>query len=115
MISDFRGYLEGEVEDRAYWVSAAFESSYEKYSGWRKEGLIEDTVWALMLGFELKLCAWGGNLMMNTEEAVDTLSPLVKKRMRAISEQRTARDNSQFHPYTLFLGGSESAVLTLDS
>lgn len=113
MISDFRGYLEGEMEDRAYWVSAAFESSYERYSGWRKEGLIEDTVWALMLGFELKLYDSGGNLMINTEEAVDTLSPLVKKRMRAISEQRTARDNSQFHPYTLFLGGSEIGRLDL--
>lgn len=113
MISDFRGYMEGEMEDRAYWVSAALESSYEKYSGWRKEGLIEDTVWALMLGFELKLYDSSGNLLMNTEEAVNTLSPLVKKRMRAISEQRTAGDNSQFHPYTLFLGGTEIGRLDL--
>ena len=32
MIKDFREYLEGELEDRVYWVMADLEGTYEKYS-----------------------------------------------------------------------------------
>ena len=113
MISDFKGYLEGEMEDRAYWLTAALESSYERDAGWRRESLIEDAVWALMLGCELRLYDSAGTLLINTEDAVDTLSPLVKKRVRAISEHRTAGESGQFHPYALFLGGREIGRLEL--
>jgi len=113
MISDFREYMEGEMEDRAYWMSASLESSYEKYSGWQRDTLIQDTVWALMLGFDLRLYDSSGTLLIDTDSAVNTLSPLVRKRVRALSEQRSAREDSQFHPYTLFLGGQEIGRLDL--
>jgi two-component system sensor histidine kinase BaeS len=107
MVSDFREYMEGEMEDRAYWVTAALESTYERYSGWEKQAVIEDAVWALMLGFEIRLYDGTGNLVTDTQSAIATLSPLVKKRIMAISEQRTAREDSRFLPYALFLGGKE--------
>ncbi len=107
MVSDFREYMEGEMEDRAYWVTAALESTYERYSGWEKQAVIEDAVWALMLGFEIRLYDGNGNLVTDTQSAIATLSPLVKKRIMAISEQRTAGENSRFLPYALFLGGKE--------
>jgi two-component system sensor histidine kinase BaeS len=107
MVKDFRGYLEGEREDRAYWVTAALESSYDKYSGWREEGVIENTVWAMMLGIEMKLFDADGKLIMDTDSAVDTLSPFVKKRVMAISERRVKENTGPYSPYALFLAGRQ--------
>ncbi|WP_333654012.1 hypothetical protein [Dissulfurispira sp.] len=78
MIKDFREYLEGELEDRVYWVMADLEGTYEKYSGWNKEVIGEDAIWALMLGIEIRIFDIDGKLVMNTENALGTLSPLVK-------------------------------------
>ncbi len=111
MISDFRKYLEGEMEDRVYWVTASLESTYEKYSGWQQENVIEDTVWALMLGLQIKLYDTDGTLVMDTGRAVNTLSPLVKKRVTAISELRNSKSSGRFIPYPLFLGGKEIGQL----
>ena len=105
MIRDFREYLEGEREDRVYWVTAALESSYERYSGWEAQRTIEDVVWALMLGFELKLYDAGGRIVTDTEAAINSLSPLVRKRVLAISRQRSQEDSGRFLPYELFIGG----------
>jgi two-component system sensor histidine kinase BaeS len=115
MVADFRGYLEGEKEDRVYWVTAALESSFEKYSGWERQSLIENTVWALMLGFDIKLYDREGTLIMDTGRAIETLSPLVKKRIMAITELRAPDEAARFLPYALFLGGREIGQLRVRS
>ena len=107
MVKDFRVYLEGEREERAYWVTAALESSYDKYAGWREENVIENTVWAMMLGIEMKLLDADGTLIMDTNRAIDTLSPFVKKRVMAIAERRVKEGDGPFTPYALFLGGQQ--------
>ena len=35
MLEDFRAFLEGDVEDRVYWIMADLEGSYEHNGGWR--------------------------------------------------------------------------------
>jgi len=111
MISDFRKYLEGEMEDRVYWVTASLERTYEKYSGWERDKVVSDTVWALMLGFHMRLYDKDGSLVIDTGQAVDSLSPLVKKRVAALSELRDTEDSARFVPYALFLGGNEIGQL----
>jgi two-component system sensor histidine kinase BaeS len=111
MLSDFREYLEGEMEDRVYWVTASLESTYEKYGGWEEQKVSDDIVWALMLGFKAKLYNTDGALIIETERAVRELSPLMKKRVIAISELMEAESSSEFIPYTLFLGGREIGQL----
>lgn len=111
MVRDFREYLEGEMEDRVYWVTASLESTYEKFSGWERQRIVEDAVWALMLGFDIKLYDTNGTLIIDTKSAIETLSPLVKKRVMAISESRTARGSGKYLPYILFLGGKEIGQL----
>lgn len=106
MIKDFREYLEGEMEDRVYWVMADLEGTYEKYSGWIENVISEDTIWALMLGLEIKIRDMNGMVVMDTEKAINTLSPLVKRRVMTLSELRAERDD-RFFPYPLFLGGKE--------
>jgi two-component system sensor histidine kinase BaeS len=111
MVRDFRGYLEGEMEDRVYWVTASLESNYQNFSGWNWQSIVGDTVWALMLGFDVKLYDAKGALVVDTQSAIDSLSPLVKKRVLAISESRTGRESGQYVPYALFLGGNEIGLL----
>jgi two-component system sensor histidine kinase BaeS len=111
MVRDFRGYLEGEMEDRVYWITASLEGNYQNFSGWNWQSIVEDTVWALMLGFDVKLYDAKGSLVVDTQSAIDSLSPLVKKRVLAISESRTGRESGQYVPYALFLGGNEIGLL----
>ncbi len=113
MISDFREYLEGEKEDRAYLITASLESSFDKHSGWDKEALAENTVWALMLGVDVELYDEKGNLVTDTDQAVEGLSPLVKKRIAGILEPGTDPGASDYVPYSLFLGGREIGQVKL--
>jgi two-component system sensor histidine kinase BaeS len=111
MVSDFRGYLEGEKEDRVYWVTAAIESTYEKYSGWEEQPIIENTIWALMLGLDVKLYDEDGELVMDSAQAIDSLSPLIRKRVMAISRVGPEETKGKFVPYVLFLRGNEIGKL----
>jgi len=107
MIRDFRDYLEGEMEDRVYRVIANIEGAYEKYSEWKGDIIADDAIWALMLGLEVKIKDINGNVIMDTEKAVNKLSPLMQKRIIAISEMDTSEKEGDFIPYPLFLAGKE--------
>lgn len=111
MVKDFRGYLEGEHEDRVYWITAALESSYERYSGWNTENLIENAVWALLLGIELEVLDRDGARVIDTATALERLTPFMAKRVTAITERRVRREGEEFRPYALFLGGEQIGVL----
>ena len=107
MVRDFRGFLEGQVEDRASWITTSLESTYEKYGVWPNPEIVENTVWALMLGFEMQLYDSDGSFIIGTDSAVSILSPLVKSRLAAISSMRYKDETARYQPYTLFLGGRE--------
>ncbi len=107
MVRDFREYLEGEMEDRAYWVIASIESAYEKKGGWDDEEIIDSTIWAYMLGIDMKLFDAEGNLLMDMGQALESLSPLVKKRILPVSERWELDGSGKFLPYALFLRGHE--------
>jgi two-component system sensor histidine kinase BaeS len=107
LVADFRGYLEGEFEDRVYWITSALERNYETAPGWDQTLLVDDTVWSLMLGYEIQLYDNDGKLIIDTARAIDSLSPLIRKRVLAIAENRYRSATGKFLPYVLFLGGAE--------
>ncbi len=111
MIHDFRKYLEGEMEDRVYWVIADLESTYDKYSSWKKDAIMEDSIWALMLGLEIRIKDANGDVLINSEKALNSLSPLVRRRLDAILQSRSPESDSVFQPYPLFLAGKEIGSL----
>ena len=111
MIHDFGKYLEGEMEDRIYWVIADLERSYEKYSSWKEDVIMEDTIWALMLGLEVRIKDVNDKVIMDSEKALNSLSPLVKRRLNAISQYRSPKTDNTFQPYPLFLAGKEIGSL----
>lgn len=107
MIRDFRQYLEGEREDRVYWITADLERTYEKYRGWNREVLSEDALWALMLGFEMRILDHKNSVVMDTGKALASLSPLVRSRVLAVSELPPREQAEPYLPYPLFLAGNE--------
>jgi two-component system sensor histidine kinase BaeS len=107
MLKDFREYLEGEREDRIYWITAAMESSFDKNEGWATKDVIENMIWALMLGFDVKLYDDQGEPVMDTERAINAQSQAVVRRVIALSDFDERRTGEKFVPYPLFLGGEQ--------
>ncbi|HMK60241.1 MAG TPA: HAMP domain-containing sensor histidine kinase [Dissulfurispiraceae bacterium] len=107
MLKDFREYLEGEREDRIYWITAAMESSYDKNEGWLRKDVSENMIWALMLGYDVKLYDVNGTLVIETENAIDEQSQAVVRRIMALSDFDERRTAEKFIPYPLFLGGEQ--------
>ncbi len=108
ILKDFTEYLEGEKIDRIYRLMAVLEGSYEQYSGWNQPALRENTIWALLLGYEIKIQDIYNNEIMNAKMAVESLTPLMKRRIQAISdfsEINASHSNEKFSLYPLFLGG----------
>ena len=116
IIKDFREYLAGKTEDRIYRVMAEMEGSYEKYSGWNTAALRDNAVWAFLFGYEVKVFDKADNELMNTNEALSSLSPLMKKRIVAITGfpvEQKQDDKGMFQEYPLFLGGKDIGDLEI--
>jgi two-component system sensor histidine kinase BaeS len=111
MIRDFRYYLEGEMEDRVYRVIANIEGSYEKYLGWNVEALNENAIWALMLGLEVRIKDLNNRILIDTETAFGKLSPLMQRRIKAITDIGLISRDKEFSPYPLFISGKEIGSL----
>lgn len=107
MLNDFKEYLEGEREDRIYWITAAMESSFDKNEGWSKKDVIENMLWALMMGYDVKLYDDKGDMIMDTESAITAQPESVVRRIIAISDFDERRTGEKFIPYPLFLGGEQ--------
>src|SRR3972149_3643353 len=83
----------------------------EKYSGWKEDVLTEDAIWALMLGLEIRIKDLDGKVIIDAEKALNKLSPLIRRRIRAIAETELLGQKGDFSPYPLFLSGKEIGSL----
>jgi two-component system sensor histidine kinase BaeS len=113
MLADFRAYLAGDAEDKAYWIAADLEGAYEQNNAWKPGAQEQDALWALTLGFEMRLLDAGGKSIADTETAVQKASQSVRNRLAALSEYRAAREAGTFVPYPLFLSGNRIGTLQL--
>jgi two-component system sensor histidine kinase BaeS len=116
IIDDFNEYLEGEKEDRIYKIMAVLEGSYEKHAAWNADALVENAVWALLHGYEIKLLDTDDRELMNTKNAVKSLSPLMKRRIMAVTGfplQENGVTDEGFTAYPLFLAGKDIGSLEI--
>ncbi|MEW6584155.1 MAG: ATP-binding protein [Nitrospirota bacterium] len=111
MLKDFGEYLEGEAEDRVYWVIANLEGTFDRYGEWKDDVLREDLIWALMLGFDARLKDDKGRYVMSTDKALSSLSEPVRYRVAAIARGREWPPEGEYVPYPLFLRGKEIGLL----
>lgn len=110
MIDDFQAYLEGEAEDRIYGILAQLEAAYERQSGWDTESQVRDALWALSVGFEIRVIDEQGKNVINPEEMVRRASPLVTARLKSLFQFDTS-EAGQYTPYPLFLGRKQIGTL----
>jgi two-component system sensor histidine kinase BaeS len=97
MLKDFRAYLEGETEDKIYWIIADLEGAYDRNLGWSADVQAQNLIWAFTLGFEVRL--------------LDQTSPRVKRRLLALSQFRNTEDVGDYFLYPLFLSGQQIGTL----
>lgn len=113
MMRDFTEYLEGDAEDRAYAVLAAFEGAYERDGGWKKQTQANDTLWAMTLGFRTRLLDEEGREVMTTEGALAAATPALRRRLDALTSQTEQGVVDKAIPYPLFLGGKRIGTLEM--
>lgn len=107
IMRDFARYLDGESQDRIQRVVALLEGGYEQNGGWRRERLATDLAWALQSGVEVHLFDPAGRPVIDSEQAVAALTPLMRKRVLDATgyDPRTATGVPV--PYPLYLRGEE--------
>ena len=111
MIRDFRDYENGQLEDRVYWVIADLESSYQKNSAWGRQAADRDAIWALMMGFKVRLFDSRHVLLADSDKSLTALAPLIQKRVVAISRLDMRAGPSGYYSYPLFLNGRQIGTL----
>jgi two-component system sensor histidine kinase BaeS len=111
MLEDFRAYLEGEAEDRIYMIQADLEGAYQRQGAWNKDLQGREAIRALMSGFEIKLVDQAGRTVIDTREAIENASPLVRKRVEAFAQFSGSGSPGSFVPYHLFLSGMQIGTL----
>jgi len=114
VIRDFKAFGEGRMLDRLYQVQAVLEGRYEQAGGWQREQVANDLVWAWLSGIELRLYDADNRLVMDTGQALASLSPVMQQRIAASSNRRPQpAAPTEFQSYPLFLKDEEIGHLDL--
>ncbi len=108
VIRDFKAFGEGRMLDRIYQLQAVLEGQYEHGNGWQRQQVRDELVRAWHIGIELKLYDAGNRLVMDTDQALAELPPVMKQRVIASSDRRPPPDTSlPLQSYPLFLDEKE--------
>ena len=107
IINDFRGFREGEREDRVYWLMARLEGAYADKGEWREDQAADHVVWALLMGLEIRLQDNEGRVVTDTGKALAALSSESRERLLAVSGYEHKPGEEKYIPYPLFTGGRE--------
>ncbi|MDO9068020.1 MAG: ATP-binding protein [Deltaproteobacteria bacterium] len=107
IINDFKSYLDGESQDRIQRLIAQLEGSYDTHGTWKREALTVDLTWALQMGVEARVFDNIDTRMLDTREAIELLTPLMRKRVLEVNGYEPESTSGEFTPYTLFLKGNE--------
>jgi len=110
-LSDFEDFIEGGREDAVYVVTAALESAREG-GHWDDEHLADIAVWALTLGFEVRVFDAGGGLRIDTGRALRAAGPMTRRRLEGL-ECLPVRASGPFESYPLFLMGEQIGRLEI--
>ncbi len=107
IMRDFSLYLDGESQDRVQRVVALIEGGYDNNDGWQRDRLATDLAWALQLGIEVHLFDVDGRPVLDSEQAVSALTPLMRKRVLDSSGYDPRAVKGIPVPYPLYLRDKE--------
>lgn len=114
IITDFTNYIEGIREDEIYRIMAFLEGSYEKKGHWDVELINDYIVLAYLMGYDIRLFDEKNNEITNTKIALDFVTPLMKKRIGALTKYKVNKEEhfiNEFTAYPLFLAGKNIGTL----
>jgi two-component system sensor histidine kinase BaeS len=113
MLGDFEAYLDGERLDRVYQIIANLEGSHERNHGWDRGDISHSAVRALMLGMEVRVRNAEGSIVMDTQQALEDLPPLMARRVLSLAGEEPLTGRGEFFPYPLFLGGKRIGTIEM--
>jgi two-component system sensor histidine kinase BaeS len=111
MLHDFSSFLDGQQLDHVYIVTADLEGQWELNPGWTLDSLTRSAVQALMLGMEIRVRDLGGSVLMDTQHALNRLTPLMRSRVLSLAGETDALPAGEYIPYPLFLGGKNIGTM----
>jgi two-component system sensor histidine kinase BaeS len=106
---DFDNYVSGVQEDQLYWITTSAESSYES-GEWNKATLSETIHWAMMMGLDIKILNTHGDEIISSHQIMQSLSPVMQKRMEGLFQIDKTR--GVFQEYPLYSEGHIIGTLT---
>lgn len=83
IVKDFDEYNLAAEELTIHWILTSLEESYGN-DGWDDKMLFESIHWGLMSGFDVELLDKEGLKVMDSKAILQSLKPIMKKRMKAI-------------------------------
>ena len=111
IMRDFARYLDGESQDRIQRVVALLEGGYERNNGWKPDAVASDLAWALQLGIEVHLFDSASHLVLDSEQAVSRVPPLMRKRILDATGYEPLMVMGDSLSYPLYLRGEEIGSL----
>ncbi|MFZ4859960.1 MAG: sensor histidine kinase [Desulfuromonadaceae bacterium] len=111
IMRDFARYLDGESQDRIQRVVALLEGGYERNNGWKPDAVATDLAWALQLGIEVRLYDSATRLVLDSEQAVSLVPPLMRKRILDATGYEPRKIKGDSLSYPLYLRGEEIGSL----
>ena len=109
IMRDFDNYVSGVQEDHLYWITTSAESSYER-GEWNKAILSETIHWAMMMGLDTKILNTHGDEIISSHQIMQSLSPVMQKRMEGLFQIDKTR--GVFQEYPLYSEGHIIGTLT---
>lgn len=110
IMRDFENYVNGVKEDQLYWITASAESSYG-HGKWTPETLSETIHWAMMMGLDIKIFDAEGKEVISSTRIMESLHPVMKKRMEGLFHIDKAKGVLQKYP--LYSGGQMIGTLSV--
>lgn len=108
LVRDFRAFGEGRMLDRLYQIQAVLEGRYQQQMQWQPQQVADDLVWAWLGGFEIRLLDAENRLILDTQQALAMLPPLMQDRITAAhGNQEQLTEQTEPQQYPLFLEGKE--------
>lgn len=111
LLLDFNEFIEGNLEDKVYWITNYLEQRYQEEKDFKK--VAEDSArLALIVGLEVKIFDDNDLLITDTHRAFNDALPVVKKRLKSVYEKiQTNATSKNFASYPLFSGGEEIGTI----
>lgn len=113
ILRDFEEYVWSTREDQVYVVLASVEATYTEAGKWDKAALENALHWAFMLGYDLKVEDDTGAMVLDSEEALRDISPVMRRRIESLVQPENPE--GPYEKYPLYVGGEEIGQLSVRS